>query len=315
MLLLCKMKNWASASLFLVKSSKESSTVSYSWFHLVLIYITLNSASKLLQKYSILENEVDPNAFSAFFLLMVGLLTIPFLYFEKVQYSLDIKIWLVVLLSSLLYTICMILFFQSLKNIEVSQVEIIATTRTIWLMLLGIIFFHETLYLSQFLGIVLIFLSLVIIYWVRGKEYKFTKHHYYTILYAILISCAYALDKYLLNYFSVALFQVIIYIVPALMTMVFIPNTYEKMKCLVKPQKSNYLILLCCFFQMLSTLALYAAYKIGDLSLIGPLAQTSTILTIIIGIVVLKERWNLKRKIIGIILTVLGIVFIRFISF
>ena len=289
--------------------------MSYTWFHLVLIYIALNSASKLLQKHSVLDEEVDPTAFSAFFMLVVSLLTIPFLYFEEIQYPTEIKIWLVVLLSSIFYTVCMILFFKSLKNIEVSQVETIATTRTIWLMLLGVIFFNENLYLSQFLGIFLIFLGLVVIYWVRGKEYHFAKYHYYTLLYAILISCAYALDKYLLNYFSVVFFQVIIYFIPAIMTMVFIPNTYENMKCLAKPQKNNYIILLCCFFQMFSTLALYAAYKIGELSLVGPLAQTSTILTIIVGMIVLKERWNLKRKLIGIILTILGIAFIRFITF
>ncbi|KUO49870.1 MAG: hypothetical protein APF76_01105 [Desulfitibacter sp. BRH_c19] len=289
--------------------------MSFNWFHLVLIYIALNSASKLLQKYSVLDEEVDPTAFSSFFLLVVSLLTIPFLYFEEIQYPTEIKIWLVVLLSSIFYTVCMILFFKSLKNIEVSQVETIATTRTIWLMLLGVIFFKENLYLSQFMGIFFIFLGLIVIYWIRGKEYHFTKYHYYTLLYAILISCAYALDKYLLNYFSVAFFQVVIYIIPALMTIVFIPNTYEKMKCLVKPQRNNYIILLCCFFQMLSTLALYAAYKIGELSLVGPLAQTSTILTIVVGMIVLKERWNLKRKIIGIILTLLGIAFIRFITF
>ncbi len=103
-----------------------------------------------------------------------------------------------------------------------------------------------------------------------------------------------------------------IYILPAIFTVLFIPNTLEKVKYLVKPGKNTFMMLLCAIFQMISTLALYGAYKYGgELSVVGPLAQTSTVLTIIIGIVVLKERWNLKRKVIGIVVTLVGVGFIR----
>ena len=61
---------------------------------------------------------------------------------------------------------------------------------------------------------------------------------------------------------------------------------------------------------MVSTLALYRAYQTGgEFSVVGPLTQLTTVLTIIIGILVLKERWHLKQKIIGISLTILGVVF------
>ncbi len=286
-----------------------------SWFYLVLFYIVTNAASKLLQKYSVQDEEVDPTAFSAYFQLVGGLLSIPFLFFEQIEYPKDPMLWLVVLLSSTLYTVCMILFFKALKTTEVSQVEAIATTRTIWLMLLGVIFFRERLYISQVVGIFLIFFGLVVIYWQRGKEFNFEKPHLYTLSYAILISCAFALDKYLLNYFSIIFFQVLIYTIPGLLTIIFFSNTFEKMKVLVKLKRNNYIILLCCFLQMLSTLALYGAYSIGELSLVGPLAQTSILVTIIVGLIVLKERWNLRRKIIGVMLAILGMAFIRFITF
>lgn len=285
------------------------------WFHLVLFYIITNAVSKLLQKYSVQDEEVAPTAFSAYFQLVGGFLSIPFLFFEQIEYPKDPMLWLVVLLSSVFYTVCMILFFKALKTTEVSQVEAIATTRTIWLMLLGVIFFGEKLYISQVVGVFLIFFGLVVIYWQRGKEFHFEKPHVYTLFYAIIISCAYALDKYLLNYFSVVFFQVLIYTIPGLLTTIFLPNTFEKMKVLVKPKRNNYIIIICCFLQMLSTLALYGAYTVGELSLVGPLAQTSILVTIIVGLIVLKERWNLRRKIIGVMLAILGIAFIKFVIF
>jgi drug/metabolite transporter (DMT)-like permease len=291
--------------------------IQVNWFHLVMVYIIANAASKLLQKYAFkMDEELDPSAFSAFFLIMVGILTIPFLLFENIEISNNTQIWLVLLLSSIFYTTCMFLFYHALKNTEISQVETIATTRTLWLMLLGVIFFQERLSTSQYIGIFIIFLGLIIIYWNKGSISEFKRSHLYIMLYALIISSAYALDKFLLSHFSVVFFQVMIYITPGILTLLFIPNTFKKMKYFVKSKKITCISVLCCTFQMISTLALYGAYEFGgELSLVGPLAQTSVILTISIGIIFFKERWNLTRKIIGITFILFGITFIRVIIF
>lgn len=286
------------------------------WFYLILIYISTNATSKILQKYIFNDTELDPAAFSAFFMIIGGLLAVPLLYFEAIEYPQDITIWLILLLASIFYTISMLLFFYALKEIEISQVETIGITRTIWLILLGIIFYQEKLNLNQYFGIFLVFLGLVVIYCDKKTFHELKKPHLYALLYAIIISCAYALDKYLLSYFSLILYNVVIYIIPGIFTMIFIPNTFEKMKYFIQKKTNTYICLLSCVFMVISTLALYAAYQSGgELSLVGPLAQTSTIFTILIGLIILKEYWNLKRKIIGITIAVLGIVFVRFIIF
>ena len=290
--------------------------MSLSWFPLVLIYICTNTVSKIVQKLALKNEEVDSTAFSAVFLFLVGVISAPFLLFEDVVFSLDIRAWAAVLLSSVLYSACMVLFYHALKLIEISQVEIVSTTRSIWSMFLGMIFFQEVLNLSKFIGVFLIFFGIAVIYWEKGQFKGFTKLHLYTLAYAFLISCAYALDKYALTYFSVVMYQVIIYTIPPIFIVIFLPGTFKKIKPLIKAQKSTYLILLSCCFQMVSTLALYRAYQTGgEFSVVGPLTQLTTVLTIIIGILVLKERWHLKQKIIGISLTILGVVFIKLLQF
>jgi len=290
--------------------------MTFGWFPLVLIYIGTNAVSKVVQKLALKNEEVDSTAFSALFLFIVGVFSAPFLIFEQVVFSFDPRAWAAVLLSSILYSACMVLFYHALKLIEISQVEVVATTRSIWSMILGIIFFHEALSFSIFIGVILIFFGLAVIYWEKGKFTGFQKPHLYTLFYAILITAAYALDKYALNYFSVVMYQVIIYITPALMTVIFLPGTFTKIKPLLKAQKSTYLILLCCTFQMISTLALYRAYQMGgELSVVGPLTQLTTVITILIGIILLKERWHLTQKIIGISLAILGVFFIKVLSF
>lgn len=287
-----------------------------SWFYLVLIYILTNTISKVVQRLSLQHEEVDSTAFCAFFMFTVGSISIPFLLIEDINFSVDIRALGAVFLSSILYSVSMLLFHHAMKLTEVSQVETIATTRSIWSMVIGAIFFHEVLNISKLLGIIFICLGLAVVYWQKGSFNGFKKPHFYTAAYAMLITCAYALDKYALDYFSVIMYQVIIYIIPSIFITVFLPGTFTKIKKMIKPEKTTYLILLCCCFQMISTLALYRAYQVGgELSVVGPLTQLTTVLITIIGIVFLKERWNLTRKIIGITLACIGVIFIKVLSF
>lgn len=286
-----------------------------SCFQLVIIYVFTNSTSRILQRYVIKDEEVDPTAFSAFWHLMSGVIGIPFILTAPIVFPHHIKIWLIAILSGALYTTCLLLYFKALKITEISQTETIATTRSIWIMLLGAIFFGEILTASKIIGVALIFTGLVVVYCQKIKNPSFGRHHIYVLIYSILISCAYALDKYALGYFSVAFYNVLLYILPGTFTLAVYPKALKKIRCLIKPKKNNYLIILSCSTQIVSSLSLYAAYKVGELSVIGPLAQTSSVLTIIFGIALLKERWNLKRKIAGIAIVFTGVIFLRFLVF
>lgn len=285
------------------------------WFNLVIIYVFTISTSKLIQKYVLKEEVVDPTAFSAFQLLMSGIMGIPFIFTAKLVYPHDPKIWLIALLSGILYTICYLLYFHAIKTIELSQAETIATTRIIWFMILGMLFFGETLGWSKFLGVALIFIGIMVIYRQKNKDTAFGKYHFFVLVYAIIVSCASALDKYALGYFSVEFYNSFLFILPGILTVVIFPKSFRKMKHLIKPGKNNSLILLSCLIQFVATLSLCAAYKIGELSLVGPLAQTSSVVTIIFGILLLNERWNLKRKIKGISIVFVGVVFLKFLVF
>ncbi len=66
------------------------------------------------------------------------------------------------------------------------------------------------------------------------------------------------------------------------------------------------LLSLCDMFGMLS---LYLAYQAGgSASVMGPLRATSLIITTILAIVILKERNNIKNKLIGSVIAVAGVI-------
>ncbi len=287
-----------------------------SWFTLVLVYILLNSASKLLQKQLLKDESVDDTAFSVVFQFMPGLFTLPLLLFEPIRFPAQPAVWGALLASCFGYACCMTLYFYGLKRTEISQVETIGTTRSVWMMLLGVLFFGETVSASKVLGVGLIMAAILVVYAHKGSLRGLGKNQAAVLLYAMIISICYALDKYVLGYFSLTFFQVLIFVVPAGITLVLFPKAARKIPAMFKVRR-NYPLMLGCFLaQTISILALYKAYQSGgQLSVVGPIAQTTTLVTITAGILLLHEFWNLKRKLIGIGLALAGVVFLRFVVF
>jgi len=55
-------------------------------------------------------------------------------------------------------------------------------------------------------------------------------------------------------------------------------------------------------------LCLYLAYQVGrNAAVIGPLRSTNIIVTVVLAIIILKERTNIKNKLIGAVIAVIGV--------
>jgi drug/metabolite transporter (DMT)-like permease len=286
------------------------------WFPLVLIYILTNATSKILQKFIIRNEKIDDIAFCIVFMFGSGLLTLPLIMVEPVRLPTESTAWIAFIVSCIGYTFCMTVYFYCMKRLEISQVETIGTSRSIWMMVIGIIAFGEVITLSKVIGICLIIAAILTVYARKGALIGLEKNQLLVLLYAIVISICYSLDKYALGYFSLVLFQVLIFTIPAFIIAIIFPASAKKIIPMFKTKRNAILMLICFFVQAVSVLALYRAYQIGgQLSIVGPIAQTTTVVTITAGILILREYWNIKRKIIGILLALLGVIFLRFLSF
>jgi drug/metabolite transporter (DMT)-like permease len=289
-----------------------------SWFPLVLFYIATNSSSKIMQKMIIKNDQVDFIAFSAIFQFFPGLLTLPFIFCEPIRFPDRPMVWGALVASCLGYTFCMVFYYYSMKRIEVSQVETLGTTRSIWGVVLGVFFFGEVLSISKVVGVALIVAAIVVVYSRKSKHLSvgLTKPHFAALLYALIISSNFALDKFALGYFSVTLYQTLIYIIPAGLTLLVFPVSAQKVLPSLRVRKNLWLMVFCFVCQAVSTLALYRAYQVGgELSVVGPISQVTTLVTISFGIIFLQERWNLRRKLVGVFLAFAGILCLRFFVF
>jgi uncharacterized membrane protein len=132
------------------------------------------------------------------------------------------------------------------------------------------------------------------------------------IIYAAVVSISGAIDKYVLNFMQPGLYQVIGYILPALLTVLFIPGTIANIKPILKPSKSRLNSILSSFLLAAATFSYFYSYRSGgEISKVGPISQSSVILTVVLGIIFLKEKQNLKNKLIGAMIVCIGVVLMK----
>ena len=86
------------------------------------------------------------------------------------------------------------------------------------------------------------------------------------------------------------------------------PKVIAKLKYYFQVDKAVK-IFLVSLFDAFGMLALYLAYQVGrNASVIGPLSATRVIVTVILAMVILRERNNITNKILGAIIAIIGVI-------
>ncbi len=283
------------------------------WFTLIVIAVMILSLSRILQKFLLTGLEIHPMAFSMIYQLLVGLFSLPLAYksFHTLG-TFDAKMITLTLLSCFLYFGANLLFFVALKKIDASEMALITALQIIWYLILGVCFFSEHLTVYKLVGASLIFLGLAVVYYSKQFFTRINLHYLIGILSTIVFALAGTADKAAMKYIDPSLYQVFGFIIPALLTFIFVPKKYLDIRPLLKWNKKTSLLVAISAFYIFAPLCINTAYKLeADASKVGPLMQTSTIIIVLLGIIFLKEKDNIFRKVVGSIIVLLGAVILK----
>jgi len=284
------------------------------WFAFALLSSILVSLVGLLQKIALKDESVDPIAFSIYIQLLVGLFSLPFAIYSIGSLPISGYIWALVLLMALSYAGASLVYYKALKLTELSQVKILSSTRSLWVLLGSFVFLGELFTTYKVVGIIFVVLGVIVVYWQRSGIKGFGFPQMLVLLYAGITACSAILDKYLLVYFdSVPTYQVLAFILPAILTVLFFPGSISKIKPLLRLNKNNFFIILSALLLNIATFVFYYALNIGgQISIAGAIWQSSTIFSVLLGIIFLNEKNNLNKKIFGSIIVVLGIILLKY---
>ncbi len=279
-----------------------------SWQILVAISVVTYSVSVLLQRLLLKNNKVDSVAFSIVFQLFTGVLILIYALIRGFSTPNLVPLLPNLALMILLYGAGNVFIFKALKAVEASEFTIIFATRALWTIFTAILFLGESFSSRQLLGTGLILSSVALVSW--QKSLKLNKGTLISLLAALAFGLGFANDAFIIRNFDVPSYLAIAFILPALAVWSVTPGSTSKIKSMLNKDFLKKLSLLGVLYAT-SAITIFLAYQVGrNAAQIAPLNQAATIVTVVLAIIFLKEKAQLARKIIGAILSFVGVVLV-----
>ncbi len=278
-----------------------------SWQVFIALSVVSYSFSTILQKFFLSREKIDPMAFSIFFQIGTGFIIGAFaLVNGKLVFPYMTSLAVNFLLMIVLYTLGNIFLFFALRKINASQFTVIFSSRVFFTILASTLFLHEGLIPIQFVGIMLIFVSVALVSF-KNSRFSLGKYELFALGAAVSFGFGNSNDRIILKSFPLYPYVSLAFLLPAIATMVVFPKSLKKISSFF----SSFLwvkIFLYCSVYAISALTFFTALQISNnSSQVSALSLMSVIITVILAIFLLGEKEHVARKIMGAVLSVAGV--------
>ena len=282
------------------------------WQLLIFLSIILYAVSTVLQRFLLKNDKTEPISFSIFFqigvALVIGIIVIliegsfPLPDFAQIIWS--------VLLMTVLYTLATIFVFRSLKITEASKFTVIISSKTLFAVFGASLILNEGLTIIQWLGAVLIILGIIIIS-IKNIGKKINIGDVFALLAAIVIGFANINDRFLVKFFNPYSYVAIGFLLPGLLTALIHPKKLAYLKTYLH-KSFIYKMLLLCLLNGLCAVAFYASLQLTpNSSQLFAINSFGAIITVILSIFILKEKDDVIKKIVGVLVSFFGLLLVN----
>ena len=260
------------------------------------------------QFYKIIVNDVKKEAISLVILQLIGgisiLLLIPFF---PLKFSTDIKIYALLFIAIIFYTINDRIQVTTRKNLDVSVSSILNQLSKIFLILYGILVFKQEIIMSKLFGGLLIFLGIVILLY-KKRKFVFNKYVFLAILSSFFVATGVIIDVDISTRFNLPIYIMITLVMPALIIFGmehFSPkDIYSEF---ISSRKNYYILTGVCWGLLI--FFMIRSLQLGDVIFIAPLLAVSVFMNVVMAYFIHNERTDFIKKIIIAIIIIIGIYF------
>ncbi len=279
------------------------------WQIYTVISVLALSSSVLLQKVLLSKFKSDPYAYAVVFQGLVGILLMIFALIVGFKLPGIETVIVPAVISIIAFGIGHIFYAKTLQVVEASVFSVLFATQAIWIMLLGILLFSESLTILQVIGAVIIFCSVGLL--VKNiKVLKLDKGTLLGLLTGLIFGLAITAWSYTGRHTDAISWAAISFIGTSLVAFIVRPRSAKYMKMLFGPKVLLSLCVLTVFYAI-GSLAMLLAYKEGSFAIVTPLRQSSIIITTLLALLFISsERTRIKRKIGAAVLCFIGVVLI-----
>lgn len=281
-----------------------------SWQLFITLSVVLFSLNNLFHRVLMKEEKSDPYIQTIMFYGLGGI----FAFFVSLlrggfHYQVTYHQIPSFLLLTIFATAAPVLGFKALKMIDASDFNILLSAQRLWVVLGAFLFLNEVFSLQKLTGMIIILIGITLAQWKR--------QHFITgkgIVFVLLASFFYAVSEIIafniLRNFDAASFSVYNCLLPVLALIIIAPKTLRKAAFYLKP-KNALNISAVSVNDTLATIFMFLAYQTGrNAAQISPILATQTIISVILAIIILKERNNWINKLTGAIIAVTGVILV-----
>ena len=281
-----------------------------SWQIYLTISILLISLNGLFHRSILKDSSSDSRAHTIVFLGVGGIIAIILALFQgKFQFGFPFALLSNYILLILLAIPAFLLSYRAYQLIGASEVLIFLVTSRLWIVVGAYLFLHEPLTINKILGSVIVFIGVAIVLYDK-KKFALNRGAIFALTAAFFYGMSEVNGYFILRSVNATNFLIYADLFPLFALILIQPKLIRKIGFYFKRQVAIKILLLC-MTDTLGTIALYLAYQVGrNASVIGPLSSTRVILSVILATIFLKERKNITNKILGAIVTVIGVIFL-----
>jgi len=279
-------------------------------WQILAIASTFGSAiALLLQRRFFQKHDVGIVDYAIFFQIFTGFVLFLYALVRGLDTSVNTLPALNILYMGLLFSFGSVMMFRAIATIHVSQFSILFSSRALWSVVAAFFVFGEVLTAVQILGATLVIAAIIIASYQKDFSSQ-NKGQLYALLAAIAFGVAFVNDTYILkDGFDVPTFLSFAFIIPGLILSVIYPKAGRAAaKMLFSPKILLWATPISGFYAFGAITIFLAFQEAYNAAVLASIAQLQTILIVLGGIIFLKEKTNITRKIVAGMISVVGVI-------
>ncbi|MGZ6364581.1 MAG: protein kinase domain-containing protein [Ktedonobacteraceae bacterium] len=248
-------------------------------------------------------------AYTILWQMFCALLAPLFLLFDRFTISFNPQVLPLFVLSIVLWALVDAFLFSAFKYEEVSILSAIFPLNFLFTFVVSVIFFHSAIRPTIVVGfLVVMFASLLVgLYHTRFKP---SKGIIFGLLYSFFLGVALGLNSEVVKSFSIAPYMFAAFLFPALANLfIFLRPKRVELRYELKLQWKK--ILLNAAVMDASFFFLLKAFQLGNVPQVVALTASSTLITALAGVVLLKEDKHITLKTLAAVLATVGLILVQ----
>jgi drug/metabolite transporter (DMT)-like permease len=279
------------------------------WYVYLIINVCVFSSATLYQRV-ILKNSRDPVLFYVVNGVISGSILLTYGLWNGFKIPDIPHISLNLIVMTIFLGLGNMLNFNALKRTDASEFTVLFSTRAIWSVVAAILVLGESFGPRKIIGAALIISSVFLVSW-KKKSFSLNEGEMLTLAAAAFFGIEFINDTYLVGHIDLLFYLPLIFLFPALFIGALNYKKLPNIRKVISIKDFLKLSFLGLLFAVSATATLTAYTKGHNAAQIAILNQTSTILIVLLGIVFLKERSHMKLKIVGAIISLIGVFLVR----